>query len=172
MTDVTTPPMTVPTSTCSAILIRLERAGSLEEAAAILRELKERLQHPRYTSVRRAFTIWVRRVLLRRMVPEEVIPEVNDLEEVNAMLAERVEEWTKNWKQQGLQEGLQQGRQEGRQEGQQQGLQESFMRLLSKRFGPVPSDVTQRVNNAPPEQITRWFDQAIDAPSLDKVFDN
>ncbi|WP_045221309.1 DUF4351 domain-containing protein [Desulfonatronum thioautotrophicum] len=80
------------------------------------------------------------------------------------MLAERVEEWTKNWKLQGLQEG--------RQEGRQEALQESFMRLLSKRFGPVPNDVAQRVTNAPPEQITRWFDQAIDAPSLDKVFDN
>ncbi|TVQ95343.1 MAG: DUF4351 domain-containing protein [Desulfovibrionales bacterium] len=88
------------------------------------------------------------------------------------MLAERVEEWTKNWKLQGLQEGRQEGRLEGRQEGRLEGRQESFMRLLNKRFGPVPHDVVQRVTNAPPEQITLWFDQAIDAPSLDKVFDN
>ena len=33
--------------------------------------------------------------------------------EVEAMLAERVKEWTEEWKRQGLQEGIQQGLQQG-----------------------------------------------------------
>ncbi|MFA7607482.1 MAG: hypothetical protein WCY08_12955, partial [Rhodocyclaceae bacterium] len=43
-------------------------------------------------------------VVLRRLVPGERIDEVHDLQEMGAMLAERVVEWTENWKQQGLQE--------------------------------------------------------------------
>jgi hypothetical protein len=36
----------------------------------------------------------------------------------------------------------------------------------------VTNDLAQRVNAASPDQINRWFDQAIDAPSLDQVFSN
>ncbi len=35
------------------------------------------------------------------------LTELNDLNEVNTMLAERVKQWTKEWKQEGLQEGRQ-----------------------------------------------------------------
>ena len=160
------------TRNLAAALFRLEKSREPEDLRQVLANLIEWLQAPEQLRLRRSFAVWVGRVLLPRRLQGENLPEIENLQEVHAMLAERVEEWTKNWKQQGLQEGLQQGRQEGRQEGQQQGLQESFMRLLSKRFGPVPNDVAQRVTIAPPEQITRWFDQAIDAPSLDKVFDN
>lgn len=83
-----------------AILIRLERASNLKKVAAILRELKEQLHHPRYTTLRRTFAICVRRVLLRRMVPDENILEVNELD-VNGMLAERATKWTDNWKREG-----------------------------------------------------------------------
>ena len=156
------------TRNLAAALFRLEKSREPEDLRQVLANLIEWLQAPEQLRLRRSFAVWVGRVLLPRRLQGENLPEIENLQEVHAMLAERVEEWTKNWKQQGLQEGLQQGRQEG----QQQGLQESFMRLLSKRFGPVPNDVAQRVTIAPPEQITRWFDQAIDAPSLDKVFDN
>ena len=144
------------TRNLAAALFRLEKSREPEDLRQVLANLIEWLQAPEQLRLRRSFAVWVGRVLLPRRLQGENLPEIENLQEVHAMLAERVEEWTKNWKQ----------------EGRQEGRQESFMHLLNKRFGPVPSDVTQRVNNAPPEQITRWFDQAIDAPSLDKVFDN
>uniref|UniRef100_UPI0040562D92 hypothetical protein n=2 Tax=Candidatus Electrothrix sp. TaxID=2170559 RepID=UPI0040562D92 len=39
------------------------------------------------------------------LMPEAEIPEVNDLQEVKAMLAERVVKWTKEWKEEGVKEG-------------------------------------------------------------------
>jgi hypothetical protein len=48
--------------------------------------------------------------VLRRLVPRENIPEVTPLQEIDAMLAERVVEWTEKWKQEGLQQGMQEGR--------------------------------------------------------------
>ena len=70
--------------------------------------------------------------------------------------------------QKGLAEGLQQGRQEGRQEG---GVR-SLLRLLERRFGPVPEPVRARVAAADLDTLERWFDRGIDAPTLDAVFDD
>jgi len=160
------------THNLAAALFRLENSREPEDLRRVLAHLIEWMQAPRQQRLRRSFAVWVGRVLLPRRLRGEALPGLEDLQEVHAMLAERVEEWTKTWKYQGLQEGRQQGLQEGRQEGRQQALQESFLRLLNKRFGPVTNDVAQRVNAASPDQISRWFDQAIDAPSLDQVFSN
>jgi len=46
-----------------------------------------------------------------------VLDEINDLHEVQSMLAERVKNWTQEWKEQGLAEGRQEGRQKGLEEG-------------------------------------------------------
>ena len=43
------------------------------------------------------------------MAPGKVIPEVNDLDEVRAMLAERVRKWTEDWKLEGQLEGRKEG---------------------------------------------------------------
>jgi predicted transposase YdaD len=56
--------------------------------------LKEKLTDKKYQSLNRAFVVWINRVLLNRLMPQESLPEVNDLEEVETMLAERVDEWT------------------------------------------------------------------------------
>jgi hypothetical protein len=47
------------------------------------------------------------------------------------MLAERVKTWTEEWKQQGLQQGLEQWL--------QQGEATVLRRLLTRRFGALPS---------------------------------
>src|SRR5207249_6636008 len=75
------------------------------------------LRDPAQESLRRAFTVWLRRVLLPARLPTVSIPEVQELVEVQTMLAERVIEWTQQWKEEGLREGRQEGRREGLQEG-------------------------------------------------------
>jgi hypothetical protein len=162
--------LTVTKGLC-AILIRLERAASPEEAAAIIQELRAELQHPRYTSLRRAFTIWIRRVLMRRMAPGEVIPEVNDLEEVNAMLAERVRQWTEDWKLEGKVEGKLEGKLEGIKEGERKGQAALLQLQLLQRFGSMlDQDVQERLDNATSEQLETWGRRILDARSIDEVF--
>jgi hypothetical protein len=133
----------------------------LREALAVL---KEKLGDKKYQSLNRTFVVWIRRVLLNRLMPQEPIPEVNDLEEVENMLAERVVEWTEKWKM----EGLQKGRMEGRMEGRSAVL----LRQLAKRFGPdIPgSEVQERLRTAEPEQIDLWAERILDAKTLDEVF--
>jgi flagellar biosynthesis/type III secretory pathway protein FliH len=103
--------------------MRMERSAGPESLREALVALKEKLGDKKYQSLNRAFVVWIRRVLLNRMMPQEPIPEANDLEEVETMLAERVEEWTEKWKMEGLQKGRIEGRIEGRMEGRMEGIQ-------------------------------------------------
>ena len=79
--------------------------------------------------------MWLQRVLLPARLPAVPIPEMQELVEVQSMLAERVIEWTQQWKEEGLREGrregLQQGLQEGLQQGLLQGLQQGLQQALA-----------------------------------------
>ena len=47
----------------------------------------------------------------------------------------------------------------------------ALQKLLSKRFGPIASEITAKIFIATLEQIESWFDRAIDANQLSVVFD-
>nr|VFJ68357.1 MAG: conserved hypothetical protein (putative transposase or invertase) [Candidatus Kentron sp. FW] len=61
-----------------------------------------------------------------------------------------------------LREGMQQGRLEGE--------AKLLLRILPRRFGPLPSEITERVYSADPNTIEIWADRVLDAKSLDEVF--
>ena len=50
-----------------------------------------------------------------------------------------------------------------------QGEQEVLLRQLARRFGALPAEVTSRVQQATPDQLIRWTDRILDAPTLDEV---
>jgi hypothetical protein len=100
----------------AAALFRLDRSCDYDELQAVVDDLLAWLAMPEQRSLRRAFGIWLRRVFLRRRLPGVIIPEIDDLREVKAMLAERWEQWTREWEQRGLQQGLQQGQEKGQRE--------------------------------------------------------
>jgi hypothetical protein len=114
----------------AAALFRLEQSRTPADVQRVLGALIAWLQDPADESVCRAFTVWLKRVLLPGRLPTVAIPEVQDLAEMHSMLAERVLEWTQQWKE----EGLQAGRQEGLQQGlaAERGL---LLRQARKRFG-------------------------------------
>jgi flagellar biosynthesis/type III secretory pathway protein FliH len=47
--------------------------------------------------------------------------------------------------QQGMQQGMQKGMQQGMQQGRQQGLNQIVLRLMARRFGDVPAQISARV---------------------------
>jgi hypothetical protein len=132
----------------AAALFRLETSRGPEDIQRVVLALIQWLGDPEHQSLRRAFTVWLRRVLLPVRVPGVVIPEVLELQEVKDMLAERVIEWTREWKEEGLQEGREKGRQEGRQEALRESaerLRRLVLRLLEKRFHPLPETAVQKL---------------------------
>lgn len=99
-------------------LFRLEHNRDEQDMLNILGRLVEWLKAPEQTSLRRAFVVWIRRVLLPGRMPGMELPEfssLQDLHEVHDMLSERIKKWPDRW--------LAEGRQEGRQEGIEKGIQ-------------------------------------------------
>jgi flagellar biosynthesis/type III secretory pathway protein FliH len=128
--------------------------------------------------LKRMFALWIRATLMRKQNYSILLPQIDDLQEIKVMLADRLEEWAHGYiaegelkgKQQGLQEGKQQGLQEGKQQGLQQGEMLALQRLLAKRFGVIPMETVALISQAPLEDIEKWFDLAIDAQQLSNVF--
>jgi len=116
--------------------------------------------------LKRMFALWIRATLKRKTKYRIVLPEIDDLQELNIMLAERLEQWAHDYKAEGLQEGLAKGLEKGLAKGEILALQ----KLLSRRFGVIPPEITARISSAALADIELWFDRAIDAPTLDDVF--
>lgn len=123
----------------AALLLRLERAQKPEDLLPLLDELAERLQEPRYRRLRRAFTVWIARVVLQRAGMATGTAEINDLLEVRAMLAERVTQWKDEY----IRQGVVMGREEGISIGESRGMMLILRDLLESRLGTPPPAVEE-----------------------------
>jgi hypothetical protein len=61
---------------------------------------------------------------------------------------------------------------EGRVEGKAEGKAEALMRLPERGFSSVPDINRAQVAGADVIALDRWFDRALDASTLDAVFDD
>ena len=104
-----------------ARLVEIERLLNPEDLAPLIEKLKNQLNAPQNTELRRAFTVWINRVVLKRFEPLTNLPELHDLPEVQEMIEERIDAWKQNLVQQGVLQGIQQGIQKGVLQGIQQG---------------------------------------------------
>jgi len=141
----------------AAALFRLEKSRGPEEIERVLAALIEWLHVPEMSELRRAFVVWLRQVLLPGRAPGAEIPQMAELEEVQAMLAERVKEWTREWEQQGFKKGREQGLEQ---------VRAALVRQLEKRFGPLPQDARQRIDSLDHEGIVELSVALSTAPSL------
>jgi hypothetical protein len=116
----------------AAALFRLEKSQGEEEVVRGMAEMAARLVEASDEGLRRSVEIWLKRVLLPTRFPGLHVPEAGDLQEIQAMLAERALEWTRQWKEEGRQEGV-------------HSLQQVVLSQLEQRFGLVPEEVRQRV---------------------------
>src|SRR6185369_10125027 len=106
------------------------------------------------------------------------IPARMSLEEVETMLAERIDEWNRKLaeenlqkgRREGLNEGLNKGRNEGRDEGRREGEALALVRLLEKKFGLLPKGIQKRISSAERDLLLEWFDRAVTAERLEAVF--
>ncbi len=140
----------------AARLFRLEHA-SPEELLAEVKRLRQNLAGPKHQELRRAFVISILAILRRRLEGVR-LPETEELEEIETMIAEKAPTWTEMWEQQGLEKG--------RKEGESTML----LRQLERRFGPLDEHTRQRVESADAERLLEWGDRFVDATALRDVF--
>lgn len=154
--------------TLSALLFRLEQRQEPEQLAQLINQVIGWFRHhPGYDDLRRLFTHLIRQAMHNTGMVEP-LPE--ELQEMRTMLATLGEEWRRSWKEQGLAEGRAEGREQGRAEGRvagrAEGQAESLLRLVHRRFGPVPAEAEAMVRAASLEQLDHWLDRILDAETL------
>ena len=113
-----------------SFMVRFERARTPEEIRSVLGLLRQRLAESQYRDLRRLFSVWVGRVIFRNVGIKKSVPEFQDLQEVENMLAETVASWKDTWLAEGRQEGRAEGRQEGRLEGKLSNLADNIRALM------------------------------------------
>jgi len=59
---------------------------------------------------------------------------------------------------------------EGRLDGLAKGRVATLLRLLARRFGVLPAEVEARLREASSDELDRWTDRVLDAPTLEAVF--
>jgi len=158
-------PDLLPEGNAVAALFRLENCQRLEQIPAIVGGLMAQLRRDGQHGLRRAFRVWLSKVLFRRLAKGKSV--INDLWEEETMLSARLDEWEAEF----LQRGRQAGREEGLQEGRQEGEAALLLRLLRRRFGEVPSSVTDRLKVAEPAELEGWCDRLLEARSLRELFE-
>ena len=147
-----------PLRNLAAALFRMENSRTPQDVERVLAALVTWLQAPEQTSLRRAFTVWLKRVFLPGKLPGVELGSINDLQEVQSMLAERVTEWTEQWEKQGIEKGILKG-------------EAIFLvRLLERRFGTLDETSRARILQADSETLLKWGDRVLTATTLAEVF--
>jgi hypothetical protein len=123
--------------------------------ARVLEALIEWLQAPGQAELRRAFVGWLRQVLIPRRMPDAEVPELEDLQEVRTMLAERVKEWERQWWQGGKQEGV----------------AAVLLRQLERKFGPLDATMREHIAQADTDRLLAWSERVLTAERLEDVLD-
>ena len=163
-----------------AALFRLENSRTAQDIQEVLAHLLDWLKSAEQTGLRRAFTVWINRMLLPKKLPDTHITEFNDLHEVQTMLAETVQKWQIEWENNGLLKGLHQGRLEGHQQGHQIGRQEGqqeeaaklFLVLLEAKFGSVSLNLQAKIRLANVLQIESWTKQIFQADTAEALLNS
>jgi len=100
---------------------------------------------------------------LRRQLTEAAGPIAGE----NAMTS--YEELMSRAEARGVARGVAMGEAKGEARGEAKGEQTVLLRLLTRRFGPLPADVEARVRQADTARLELWADRVLEARTLDEV---
>ena len=138
----------------AALLFRLENAAHPDQVVSLVDAVIDWFRrNDGFEALKPMFAALASRVVaMAEGAPAGILVSEN-LQEVRTMLATRAAEWKQQW------------RQEGRQEGQA----ELLTRLLERRFGSVPEEISKRIASADQTVLETWSLRLLDAQSLDDV---
>ncbi len=157
-------------------LIALEFCQTPDEMRERIQRLHQQLDTSRYQAIRRSFAIWLSR-LLRVRFKQDSIPEYQELNEVNAMLAERMTNWAQQWEERGIEKGIEKGIEIGKQRGEKTGIKkgarQEAARVLGKqirlKYGALPDWAEQKIQAADTRQLEHWAEQIFTAESVETL---
>ena len=150
-------------------MFRLEKSQTPAAVEEVVGSLVQWLKGSEASSLRRAFAVWLRRVFLPGRLPGAALPDIQDLSEVQDVLAKRVIEWTEQWKAEGLQQGLQEGRQLGLEQGLEQGLLQGRQEGLEAERALLIRLARRRFDDAAAQALSVLLADVMDPESLVEI---
>ena len=82
-------------------------------------------------------------------------------------IRETILQAAKDAQRQGIQIGEERGERRGEKRGERRAEQQTLIRLLQRKFGPLPESVTSEIQGTMnTERLEQWLDQVLDATSL------
>jgi hypothetical protein len=91
--------------------------------------------------------------------------DMNAAEQVQALY----EAWEKRTIRKGLKKGLKEGLKEGLEQGRAEAMRQVLVDLLTQRFGSLPRDASERIQQADTATLERWVGRVLPAASLGDV---
>ena len=143
----------------TALLFRLEHCRDPEQVVGLIDQVIDWFRrHPGFEKLKPVFASLAWRLVEAEDGGTTASTLVSEnLSEVKTMLATRAAEWKQQW------------RLEGRQEGRQEGEAAMLRRQLERRFGALPTWVTERIAAADSAALEEWGLRVLDANSIDEV---
>lgn len=89
---------------------------------------------------------------------------------VDTIPSQRIREAAVTIAEQLRQEGLQQGLEQGLEQGELRGRRALLRRLLEVKFGPLDSQILERLNAADADMLDRFAERVVTATSLEELF--
>ncbi len=139
-------------------VFQLEQSQGLEEIRRIVATLIEVLDDPELRDLQRDLTTFTRRAILPTRFPDEQIPELQNLQETQIMLAERAATWPKQW--------MAEGYEKGHLEGQRMAL----AALVETKFGDLEPRHQDLIEKASQDQLGQWFKKILSAATPGDLF--
>jgi predicted transposase/invertase (TIGR01784 family) len=140
-----------------ADLFLIEKSRDWREVRASVHRLRQTIP-PSEAALRRAFETWLQKVILPRFGLTREEAATLTLEELETMLAESIDRWNREI------------REEGRQEGRQEEGARMVLRLLRLKFGPLESEIENRVRSADADRLLEWGERVLTAKRLQDIF--
>jgi len=105
----------------AAFLFRMENSRTPDHLLEIVRSLGGVLDGEEHRHLRRSFAVFVRNALLPKKTRRRNFPDVEDLVEVERMIAEGTRNWADGWIKEGEERGEKRGEERGEKRGEERG---------------------------------------------------
>jgi len=143
-------------------VFRMESGQTKEEVFAVIKALAEVLRAPEMEPLRRAFHVWTTGLLKRRTKDTRIIKEIDGIDDI---FEERAMAETIYWDE----IIFKKGEKKGERKGEKKGAANMLVRLLTRRFGQLPTWAEARLRKAKSAQLEEWSDKVLDAKTLADV---
>ena len=127
-------------------VVRLENSRTPADLKRVVDALVDWLPGPGHREIKRSFGEWIRLVFGQRGLDMSELPSRPQLEEVQTMLADRVNEWFDEAEEKGFQRGIQRGIERGIETGRAE-KRALLRRLAERKFGAETAGLLAEILN-------------------------